>query len=247
MPAVPVDGQPTLHPERRGEFYPDSKKASLEDVGEEIEEKIVHHQPNKPIPPFINPHEETQAAKRIEPTNTSDPETQIGRLRISGLDQIGSVIGDAINSLYSQRTLSGQPAIGPVSYAEASQSLARSMGIQPIPGHPGTMGDISGLTMFMNRAVSLGLGGEQAASLLGLVQRNHDEIPPDLGKAFPKYLTDQRGLSPQEAQQQADGLLHTARIIPTALVAYGEVTMTPPPVVVKPITTPVAPQEATHA
>ncbi len=245
MPAVPMDGQPTLSPERRGEFYPDPRKTSLEDVGEEIEEKIVHHQPNKAIPPFINPHEEAHSAKRGEASRASDPETQIGRLRISGLDQIGSVIGDAINSLYSQRTLNGQPAIGPVSYAEVSQSLARSMGIQPVPGHPGTMGDISGMAMYMNRAMSLGLGGEQAASLLSLVQRNQGDIPPDLGKAFPKYLTDQHGLSSQEAKQQADGLLHTARIIPTALVAYGEVPITPPPVVVKPATT--RHSETTHA
>lgn len=244
MAAIPIEGQASLFPNRQGEFYPDRKTSVLENVGEEIEDAITQQSPIKSIPPFINEEQSADEKGRLSKSNSaSDQTATVGRLRIEGVDQVGSVIGDAINGLYSQRTLNGQPAVGPVSYAEANHSLAHAMGVNPVPGHSAIMGDASGMALFMNRAMSLGMGGEQAASLLNLVKRSEGQVAPDLSKALSQYLTLQTGLAPQEAKQQADGLLHTARIVPNALVAYGEVPMPPPPVVVKPATYPSAPNQ----
>src|SRR5690606_16421595 len=94
----------------------------------------------------------------------------LGLMRVEGAANIAGIMGDFISQMRVQRTLDGLPLAGGADHFTVAQGVARAMGVTPKEGDRAPLqGDVSRVGLFADRALRLGLTGQQAVQVISEV------------------------------------------------------------------------------
>ncbi len=152
--------------------------------------------------------------------------TMTGSLRLTGIADVTSVMGDVM------RLLGGHGA-GGVDYLTVAALMARAVGITPLnDSKPPVREDLARFGMFVDSAARLGLSPEQTERIGREVKDNPDRriAPETRAELFEGAVA--AGRSQEEAEREVNRLEIAARLLPNEITAYG--TMPAPQVTITP-------------
>jgi hypothetical protein len=149
----------------------------------------------------------------------------MGLLRIEGADNVAGVMGDFISQMRVQRTLDGQPLAGGADTFTIAQGVARAMGVTPQADDRAPLqGDVSRVGLFADRALRLGLTGQQAVQVISEVKNSPTgQLTPQTQAALVEQARSTLNTGWEGAQQAVSALQRAAVMLPNALTARGTV------------------------
>lgn len=157
----------------------------------------------------------------------------LGQLKVSGVGDVGSVLGDVIRSM--------QPAAGGADHLTVADRMARVMGVTPVGDEkPPIQADLSRFGLFADQALRLGISGDQAEQVVREVKASPDSrLTDETRTVLVEQVRTDGHLSYDTARDGVNRLEHSAGMLPNEITAFGM--MAVPQVSVQPIIE-VAPQ-----
>ncbi|MAU11762.1 MAG: hypothetical protein CL607_18195 [Anaerolineaceae bacterium] len=149
----------------------------------------------------------------------------LGQLRIEGVSNVASVLGDVIGQVQADRQQSGQPANTGMDHLQVAEHMAQVMGVTPQEnGGSSIQQDLARFGLFVNQALRLGLSPQQTDQVVREVQSSPDgKLPMQTRELLDKQVQTTQGVSWVKARNEVDRLEHSARMLPTEISAYGAV------------------------
>lgn len=231
-------GSPTPKPEiEQVDIARQRSDYHAEMVGEEMEQHISEVVRSSPSNTTQEPATSRLegAAAQLERSAETFERAIFGQLKVTGVDNVASIMGDVVRQVASERVTQGQPVNMGIDYLTAAGVLAKVMGLTPAAGDkPPVRDDLARLGLFADTALRLGLSGQQAEQLAREVKLSPERTLAQETKAI---LTDQmaaHGIPPNEAEAEISRLETVARLLPNAVIAYGTLTLPIPHVQVEP-------------
>ncbi|QPC81722.1 hypothetical protein G4Y79_18805 [Phototrophicus methaneseepsis] len=149
----------------------------------------------------------------------------LGQLRLEGVSNVASVLGDVMSQVQSDRQQSGLPANAGMDHIQVADHMARMMGVTPQEkGGSPIQQDLARFGLFVNQALRLGLTPQQTDQIVREVQTSPDgKMPTQTRELLDKQVQTTQGVSWVKARNEVDRLEHGARMLPTEISAYGAV------------------------
>jgi hypothetical protein len=141
---------------------------------------------------------------------------RLGSLRVSGRDDIASVMGDVM------RLLSGHGGMG-VDHLSVGLTIAQALGVTPNGDTPPVRDDLARFGLFIEQAARLGLSPDQTTQAAREINTTPDRrLPPETRTQWLEQGV-KSGMSRDEAERQVLRLEVTARLLPDSVTAHGMV------------------------
>ena len=149
----------------------------------------------------------------------------LGLMRVEGAANIAGIMGDFISQMRVQRTLDGLPLAGGADHFTVAQGVARAMGVAPREDDRAPIqGDVSRVGLFADRALRLGLTGQQAAQVISEVKNSPTgQLTPQTQAVLVEQAHGTLNTGWEGAQQAVSALQRAAVMLPNALTVRGTV------------------------
>ena len=188
-----------------------------------------------------DPERVEDAAARLERSaemleRAADAMRMFGELRVSGTDNVASVMGDVVRGLATEHSESGAaPTTGVDNFAAAGM-MAQVMGMTPpADGSAPIRENLARFGLFLNQAMSMGLSPERTEQVAREVKSTPDRsLSPETRENLMSFATTKRGLPQADADREVTRLESSARRLPDEIVAYGTIAVPAPSLRVEP-------------
>jgi len=247
LPAEPVETeeQPRVHrngPRRMGTFTPEEEIAApavirppatgddvqqrVSAVGADVRAQAGQAKADRERSDYADDMHGEEVEDRIAALGvTLQAQPITGVMRVEGAANIAGIMGDFISQMRVQRTLDGQPLAGGADTFTIAQGVARAMGVTPREGDRAPLqGDVSRVGLFADRALRLGLTGQQVQTVISEVKNSPTgQLTPQTQAVLVEQARGTLNTGWEGAQQAVSALQRAAVMLPNALTARGTV------------------------
>jgi len=146
-----------------------------------------------------------------------------GRMNVSGSGNVAALLARTIDNLHQENRETGQQG---ATTERVSKAMAGSMGMTPIQHNGQEVSPIEGRTnlyqMFTDQALRSGVSGNDAAQVLREVKASpNGSMSPATRNRLIQEQREEHGQSWNDSIQNVQALESTARLVPSAVTAYG--------------------------
>ncbi|MGB4702603.1 MAG: hypothetical protein WBI01_08890, partial [Syntrophomonadaceae bacterium] len=247
LPAEPVETeeQPRVHrngPRRMGTFTPEEEIAApavirppatgddvqqrVSAVGADVRAQAGQAKADRERSDYADDMHGEEVEDRIAALGvTLQAQPITGVMRVEGAANIAGIMGDFISQMRVQRTLDGLPLAGGADHFTVAQGVARAMGVTPREGDRAPLqGDVSRVGLFADRALRLGLTGQQVQTVISEVKNSPTgQLTPQTQAVLVEQARGTLNTGWEGAQQAVSALQRAAVMLPNALTARGTV------------------------
>lgn len=247
LPAEPVETeeQPRVHrngPRRMGTFTPEEEIAApavirppatgddvqqrVSAVGADVRAQAGQAKADRERSDYADDMHGEEVEDRIAALGvTLQAQPITGVMRVEGAANIAGIMGDFISQMRVQRTLDGQPLAGGADTFTIAQGVARAMGVTPREGDRAPLqGDVSRVGLFADRALRLGLTGQQVQTVISEVKNSPTgQLTPQTQAVLVEQARGTLNTGWEGTQQAVSALQRAAVMLPNALTARGTV------------------------
>lgn len=167
---------------------------------------------------------EQHITERVQSAESSD----FGQVRANGVENVASILADALRMITDERLRAGVSPNTPLNYMDVGTHIARAMGIASNrEEHDPVQANLARFGLFMDAALRTGLLPSQAGQVVEEVKSSPARmLLPDTREAFVASLSTQ-GRSREEAEREVARLESAARRLPNEIIAFGQINVTP--------------------
>jgi hypothetical protein len=169
-----------------------------------------------------------QVAARLEAAadllaRAAQMQMMLGQLRVSGVPNVASVMGDVVGQVQTERQQTGQSTGDGINHLPVGERMAQVMGIQPQAGTGSAIQrDLARFGIFVDQAMRMGLSSQQTEQVVREVQSSpKGKLQPETRETLDKQVQTNQNISWLKARDQVDTLEHSARMLPQEIVAFG--------------------------
>jgi hypothetical protein len=206
---------------------------AAEMVGEEMEQHL-----SEALRAHAKPPSAERSADRLEQAaeallRAGQQQAMLGQLRVTGIPNVASVMGDVVREAQQERRQRGQPPDAGMDYLQVGERMARAIGVTPqAEDGAAVQRDLARFGLFVDQALRLGLTPQQTERVVREVQASPEgRLRPTTRDLLDKQTQAHRGVSWLSARGEVDQLERMARMLPPEITAFGTVRV---PVEVKP-------------
>lgn len=164
-----------------------------------------------------------QAADALLRAAQMQMQLTLGQLKVAGIPNVASIMGDVIGQVQSERGQTGQQSNTGIDNLQVANHMARAVGVTPqeTGGSP-IQRDLARFGLFVDQALKLGLTPQQTEQVVREVQSSPEgKMQPATRDLLDKQVQTTQNVTWFKAQNEVDSLEHSARILPSEVTVYG--------------------------
>ncbi|MFQ3660414.1 MAG: hypothetical protein SNJ54_15805, partial [Anaerolineae bacterium] len=164
-----------------------------------------------------------QAADALLRAAQVQMQPMLGQLRVAGVPNVASVMGDVVGQIQAERRQTGQPSPSRLDHLQVADRMARAVGVTPqAAGGSPIQRDLARFGLFVDQALKLGLTPQQTERVVREVQSSPEgRMQPATRELLDQQAQTAQGVSWLRARDEVDRLEHSARMLPPEINAYG--------------------------
>lgn len=174
-----------------------------------------------------------QLASRLEASadmlfRAAQMQMMLGQLRVSGVPNVASVMGDVIGQLQQNPS-----SVNGTDHLQVAGTMAQVMGITAQDTTPPIQQDLTRFGLFIDQALRMGLSPQQSEQVVNEVQSSPEgKLSDNTRETLITQLQDTQHISWNQANNDVNQLKHRAGMLPQTITAFGA--MPVPQVTVEP-------------